>query len=1597
MSRPLRFVLPFLALSAIASARDSEAEPPDPAARGLDVFVHAPPEVAPGGMLPIAVQAVGFTSVVTPAPLVGAVVEATWNPESLGKAASVPPPVKVTVDGEGRGHLDVPMPDGDEGDLELLIGVRSGKHDRTRAIKVHRTRLLDASLFVPDTRVVPGGAISAWVVVRSARSGEPMRGAPVRVALLEGGVPRFEAQLVTDPAGSAMVRVPIPRADDPAWSWTLEARTLGVSKHHGSTDRVTLTPREETPGKPSLRVEWKQAAVFAGDRADFAFFVRDATDRPVKGLPVRYWIGPKGTTPPAEEEAWFKASKRAVTGAEGEVRGSADTPTTVVSGVGTTLHVVARTNVDGHDLKSASSVRVGAGGAVAELLPEAHEVVPGVEQRLLLRVRDGHGRPVSAPFLVEGDGLRQEVHTSAAGEADVTWKAPPDVGAARNAGPCAGGVAASVRVRATTEVPALLPRRDPFELCLNVDREAAGIVRADRSAARIGDTIHVTVAPAQPSGEAKNRALARGPWSVLAQSANGVTAIGAWIEDGEKGGDLVLPPAATGAWTISAAMPGTRRAARILGTSLLVTPRVLPRLSVSLAGGRAAPGGAVDVDATLVDDKGQPVAGSIAALMIDERGGGSTHGIEMLDTRRALCDGFQVTLDRCDRVVEGDASLDLLRRSDLSQRAASPLLPVIDPGANVTAKLRKAFAAVLLSLEGGVNEASKNPDQLRDVRRKVGRAWQWNPELMTLVTAGMDPPPETPGGEPLELRDLVAIDPQVTFDNVARRVARMKIFFALVAVRDFRKEHRLDPDEPALKDPNAILRRLVREGRLHEGDLVDPWGGTLQFVKSTGPAFPFLTAVRGFELRSPGPDGKAGTRDDVRDPFERVLRSGSPYADAVQEDRVIDAKLEMEVGDATVDGWKQLFSSLFGNVWGNEIGDSSGSGGLGLSGVGEGGGGRGEGIGLGGIGTLGHGRGTFGVDGGVAFWSPPQRTDARGKLRLHVPLRDVETTWRLAVVGIPDGGTPAAAALDIPSSLPLSARVEAGAVWTEGDEALVPITLRNRSAEPVNASLTAGASGAAALAEPATGGLLAKTAQIPAGGAVVVQVRVKATRPGTARLEVRLEGGRGPEDVVSHAWEVRPAGEPTDFTSARWVDDGAELSLTMPPASVRVVGAPRLVIERGWDQALAGALESLDPDTLSSPRAMADAVEVASRLRRWAIVRGGEKDPLAERAAELARRAVGRLVAYAAIHRESARVPLARAVAFAPLDEATVLPKAPECPEEGGSFDARLETLEAEPAATSGSARSCWDAFVTNTADAVSANGDPEDLARLVLAIADRPHRQMLATSLAERLRERVALKPSGAIRLPEELTARRAARATVFAALLRSIHLGKAAAADAEKLSAFIGVQRDADGGYGSPLATRAVVRALLAEAPSSKDPSHVHFEVAGESRDLDVPPSAHLVVPLPPGATSVSLRVKGPGVVARFERPVLRLWSHPPSDAASPVHVEATWPEDAGAGRAGTLRLRLRHALGRAVTADVTVPLPPGATLAEPVAGVRQVQGVLTLRRGLDAGDAPTVIELPLRFALEGRFTVPEARARVAFEEMPRTVVPARPFVVR
>ena len=88
------------------------------------------------------------------------------------------------------------------------------------------------------------------------------------------------------------------------------------------------------------------------------------------------------------------------------------------------------------------------------------------------------GNPVIGPFSIKGDGLNLSVTTDAAGEAEFTWRPPMELGAFRNAGPCAGGVASAVIVRPTVEITSL-GRTEPFELCVPVDRDAAALVRPE--------------------------------------------------------------------------------------------------------------------------------------------------------------------------------------------------------------------------------------------------------------------------------------------------------------------------------------------------------------------------------------------------------------------------------------------------------------------------------------------------------------------------------------------------------------------------------------------------------------------------------------------------------------------------------------------------------------------------------------------------------------------------------------------------------------------------------------------------------------------------------------------------------------------------------------------------------------------------------------------------------------------------------------------------------------------------------------------------------------------------------------------------------------
>jgi hypothetical protein len=1181
-------------LIAIASARPGDAAPKNAAARGLDLFLHAPKEIPSGGTLPLQVRVFGFSTVSTLAPLGGAKVEAAWDPESFGKEiASVPPPVSITCDEAGRGHLDIAVPQG-KGKLNLLVAARWQGHERTRTLEIDRSGRYEIELRVSDTNVVPGASVSAWMLVRDRVTSRPASHAWVDLVLKEGSLARFSRRLTTDRAGLASSEVRVPFVDDPDWQWTLSARTTFGQGDEAEATR-TLGIREETPQAPTLHAKWATASAVPGNKATFMLEVLDGTGQGIPKQPLRYWVGPKGTQAPKEDKPWLASSTELRTDVDGRADVTVETPKTI-SPRGSNLTVVAKTLVEANPLTAQSTLTLATPAPEVTLTPEFGVLVPGQPERLFLHATLDE-KPIAAEFALEGHGLHAQVRTDVRGWGETLWNLPAEIGArASEKAPtdCVGEVTATVHVRWISTGTSHLTAR-PFDRCLRVDRDVVATIRPVRPLVKAGESLGVRVLGGKGSA------------SVILEGHKG-SWHSTWLADANRGGSVTVPSTALGSCSLSTAGLTAGKDRNLLGANVLVLPRLLPKLSAKLVGDdRTKPGSKVVVEAVLDDGHGKPLTGSVGAVVFDKAGGTRPGYLLTFDTRRSLASGSGVAEEDIDAFLEGDKAFDIERWAALADMPISPAVHVLNPNVTVDEQLNTAFRQIVQSLEGAVFESSRDPEKLRDVRVRTATGYAINPELLTLVTQAMSEPPLTPGGEPWLLADLMAIDPQVKFDNVARRVTRLKLFNVLSKLREHLFEKKLGLDEPALHDPNALLRRMVRDSVFETGDLLDPWGHGLTFVRSAGPRIPFLSTIPGYRLLSAGPDGRFGTPDDVQDPFQRVLASKTPYANAVEEDRIVDAKWDMRVGDETVSAWSKLLEELTGQMLGDQIGEAFGVGGLGLSGSGSGGGGTG----------FGYGRGSGGIDLSGTHWLPPVRTDEQGRVRLSVPLGDAETTWQVVLVAMPDDGLPAATSVDVSTSLPLSVRVNAGATWLVGDEVDVALRVRNRTDKAVSVDLRLSASGAASLVHASEA---KRTFKVPAQSATTTFTRVRGAAVGTAILEASVEGA-GYSDRLKHQWSVKPAGEVFVADSAVWLEQAATLPLPVATANTPAQGPGRLVLEKGIVPALASVLDSLVPERLAGERAFADALEVFGRVRTWAIIRGGETNPLAVRARQLAQQA----------------------------------------------------------------------------------------------------------------------------------------------------------------------------------------------------------------------------------------------------------------------------------------------------------------------------------------------------------------------------------------
>ncbi len=227
---------------------------------------------------------------------------------------------------------------------------------------------------------------------------------------------------------------------------------------------------------------------------------------------------------------------------------------------------------------------------------------------------------------------------------------------------------------------------------------------------------------------------------------------------------------------------------------------------------------------------------------------------------------------------------------------------------------RRQIGQLMVALERVVDGLGDDPARRAGVVVRRGHRLDFDPNVIANLVRQerlSEHVTKTLGGEAATLAMVRSVDPSFSFDTVARRVARARLVRLMVALAAF-----TDPDDPTAarasqgQPRERWLSRLVQLGVLRSAALIDPWGRPFEFRPTTRPGVIICDRAPTWEVVSAGPDGRFGSHDDVRDPFERVVPQGTPYAVASGEDTLMTALSALAPGPRALSGMARAYASL---------------------------------------------------------------------------------------------------------------------------------------------------------------------------------------------------------------------------------------------------------------------------------------------------------------------------------------------------------------------------------------------------------------------------------------------------------------------------------------------------------------------------------------------------------------------------------------------------------------------------------------------------------------------------------------------------------------
>lgn len=1123
MRSPLSSLAAFVLISTLAAAARAE---PRQTVTGLDMYLDRPDAGyydrvyrARG----VAYEVIGIAGL-RPAP--GATVRArlggSWVESTAGESGAFEIVLNVPAE-----------PDFEEGEgPRLEVELRSGQHQRDYSFPLSLQTPLVVVARTDRRQYRPGETVHVWSRVNDAVTGRPLPGIPV---LIRPAGRREALEMVTGASGVAAVDLREPASD---------GVTRALVRVEAGRGRMlaSATAMYDVGARPTTDLFVTVAAtpetVSPGQLVSIEVQVRSPSGFPVRGARVSLGVStqrrqlvtdPNGNAVVELTAPEYSASERGAVA----ISGTASHP-----GYGVA------------DLNGSYRVRRPNAVEVDLLLPRGG-LVPDVNERVILSVEMANGEPPPAGTPVE---LRGAALAGGRARATTDRHGFAMFPVRLDAGTYAQHVGSSeCESSAATTIQMIVEGATPQEatLCVPVLVDALAAPSLRRPAVGPGEAIEVSVQ--------RRPDVARRPVAVE------LLCLGA-------PGPLDARVASPASSLVRLTAPSDR-----LGVCFV---RARPLLDVAdsptygfgalepLLVRPAAPSfPALELDHDLYSIRGRarltvrsPAAAPRSWVAVLVRDLAQHQGEVPFDEYFLRRELRQAVLDpstpQADLLVR--AALAAYAQPDDNVYEQSPAGPdAVHDAARLAIELRGQVGEWMVAVERLLENALA-AGSVDDVSTGDGSARRFVPDVVDLALDG-EPPPETLGQGSVTADMLSDFDPAFSFDSVARRVARRRLVHLLGVLASHLDPEGSDESRPrgrSTEPPERWLSELVRTGVLSPTDLHDPWGHTF-VLRRTGrrPRFTFAVEADGFELLSPGPDGRVGTPDDVFDPLARAVAQGSLYARVSGEDRLMAELSALSPGAQALSDLLAAYDRLTDEAVEELIGE-------GLHGFGAGGGGAGYGRGAGGL--MGH-RATApsirtgavtaygGALAGIVredfpatlFFAADAPISPTGSTTFDIPLAEAPTTYVVeAILWRTDGWVwSASTEIRVDQDLIVDAPVPEAA--TIGDDVVLPLRVSNRTKTTRVVRLGVTGSDELGVAPIETGAV-----EVPPRDAIEVPVVLPLRRASTGQITIAAYDTKSqPLDAVRRPIVVRPDKRRARDEAEAVLRGRGELTLVVPEGS----------------------------------------------------------------------------------------------------------------------------------------------------------------------------------------------------------------------------------------------------------------------------------------------------------------------------------------------------------------------------------------------------------------------------------------------------------------